>query len=128
MAALLLCCQTLEHDGRHRLIVRRLHRPSQFGSGRQVRQHRQSCPCGFISKRFNGQLAPADEKLPAVIAIREGATRIAELYEAREFGKAVREIMALTDGANQYVDSVKPWELAKQEGKDAELHAACSNA
>ena len=83
---------------------------------------------GFISKRFNGQLAPADEKLPAVIAIREGATRIAELYEAREFGKAVREIMALTDGANQYVDSVKPWELAKQEGKDAELHAACSNA
>jgi methionyl-tRNA synthetase len=36
--------------------------------------------------------------------------------------------MALTDGANQYVDSVKPWELAKQEGKEAELHAACSNA
>jgi methionyl-tRNA synthetase len=40
----------------------------------------------------------------------------------------MREIMALTDAANQYVDSVKPWELAKQEGKEAELHAACSNA
>ena len=83
---------------------------------------------GFISKRFNGQLAPADENLAAITNIREAAGRIAELFEAREFGKAVREIMALTDGANQYVDSVKPWELAKQEGKEAELHVACSNA
>ncbi|MDD2884249.1 MAG: methionine--tRNA ligase [Dechloromonas sp.] len=83
---------------------------------------------GFIAKRFNGQLAPADEKLPAIKAIQEAAPRIAELYEAREFSKAVREIMALTDLANQYVDSVKPWELAKQEGKESELHAACSNA
>ncbi len=83
---------------------------------------------GFIAKRFNGQLAPADENLPAIKAIQEAAPRIAELYEAREFSKAVREIMALTDQANQYVDSVKPWELAKQEGQDAALHAACSNA
>ena len=83
---------------------------------------------GFIAKRFNGQLAPANADLPAIKAIQEAAPRIAELYEAREFGKAVREIMALTDGANQYVDSVKPWELAKQEGKEVELHAACSNA
>ena len=83
---------------------------------------------GFIAKRFNGQLAPADDKLPAIRAIRDAAPRIAELFEAREFSKAIREIMALTDGANQYVDSVKPWELAKQEGKDSELHAACSNA
>ncbi len=83
---------------------------------------------GFITKRFNGQLAPANATLPAIKAIQEAASRIAELYEAREFGKAMREIMALTDGANQYVDSVKPWELAKQEGKEVELHAACSNA
>jgi len=83
---------------------------------------------GFIAKRFNGQLAPADGNLPAIRAIQEAAPRIAELYEAREFGKAMREVMALADGANQYVDSVKPWELAKQEGRDAELHAACSNA
>jgi len=83
---------------------------------------------GFIAKRFNGQLAPADDSLPAIRAIREAAPRVAELFEAREFSKAIREIMALTDGANQYVDSVKPWELAKQEGKDSELHAACSNA
>ncbi len=83
---------------------------------------------GFIAKRFAGQLAPAAAELPAIQAIQAAAPRIAELYEAREFGKAVREIMALTDGANQYVDSVKPWELAKQEGKEVELHAACSNA
>ena len=83
---------------------------------------------GFIAKRFNGQLAPADENLPAIKAIQEAAGRIAELYEAREFGKAMREIMLLTDGANQYVDSVKPWELAKQEDKEVELHAVCSNA
>ena len=83
---------------------------------------------GFIAKRFNGQLAPAAADLPAIKGIQEAAPRIAELYEAREFAKAMREIMALTDAANQYVDSVKPWELAKQEGKEVELHAACSNA
>lgn len=83
---------------------------------------------GFIAKRFNGQLAPAQADLPAIRAIQEAAERIAELYEAREFGKAMREVMLLTDAANQYVDSVKPWELAKQEGKEVELHAACTNA
>ena len=83
---------------------------------------------GFIAKRFNGQLAVCDESLPAFKAIAEAAPRIEALYEGREFGKAIREIMALTDAANQYVDSVKPWELAKQEGKDAELHTACTNA
>ena len=83
---------------------------------------------GFIAKRFNGQLAPADADLPATKAIQEATGRIAELYEAREFAKAMREIMLLADAANQYVDSVKPWELAKQDGKETELHAACSNA
>jgi methionyl-tRNA synthetase len=83
---------------------------------------------GFIAKRFNGQLAPASANLPAIKAIQEAAGRVAELYEAREFGKAMREIMLLTDAANQYVDSVKPWELAKLEGKEVELHVACSNA
>ena len=83
---------------------------------------------GFIAKRFAGQLAPADGDLPAIRAIRAAAPRIAEHYEAREFAKAMREIMLLADAANQYVDSVKPWELAKQEGRESELHAACSNA
>lgn len=83
---------------------------------------------GFIVKRFDGKLSAADAALPALRAIQEAAPRIAELYEEREFSKAMREIMALADGANQYVDRVKPWELAKQEGKDTELHAACTNS
>ncbi|MBK1681239.1 methionine--tRNA ligase [Rhodocyclus tenuis] len=83
---------------------------------------------GFIAKRFGGRLAPCDETLAAWRALAERAPIIAELFEAREFGKALREIMALTDAANQYVDSVKPWELAKQPEREAELHAACSNA
>ncbi|MDR3054792.1 MAG: methionine--tRNA ligase [Zoogloeaceae bacterium] len=83
---------------------------------------------GFISKRFDGKLTEADAGLPALLAITEAAPRVAELYEAREFGKAMREIMALADLANQYVDSVKPWELAKQAGKETELHLACSNS
>ncbi len=83
---------------------------------------------GFIVKRFAGQLSTCDESLPAFRLIRERGAAVATLYEAREFGKAVREIMALTDAANQYVDSVKPWELAKQEGRGTDLHAACTNA
>ncbi|MBL8398330.1 MAG: methionine--tRNA ligase [Candidatus Accumulibacter sp.] len=83
---------------------------------------------GFISKRFAGRLAAGDETLPAVQAIRERRALIAEYYEAREFSKATREIMALTDLANQYVDSVKPWELARQPEQETALHQACSNA
>ena len=83
---------------------------------------------GFIAKRFAGQLTVCDESLPAIRAIRETAPKVAALYESREFGKAIREIMALTDLANQYVDLVKPWEIAKQAGREGELHAACTNA
>ena len=54
------------------------------------------------------------------------APPIAELYETREFGKALREIMALADKVNEFVDQHKPWELAKQEGMDAALHDVCS--
>jgi methionyl-tRNA synthetase len=83
---------------------------------------------GFVVKRFAGQLCPCDESLPAIQAIRGRLVVIADHYEAREFSKAIREIMALTDIANQYVDSVKPWELARQEDRENELQAACTNA
>ncbi|WP_291993467.1 methionine--tRNA ligase [Candidatus Accumulibacter sp. ACC003] len=83
---------------------------------------------GFIVKRFAGQLCVCDESLPAINAIRARAPQIADHYEAREFSKAIREVMALTDLANQYVDSVKPWELARQPAREGELQAACSNA
>mgnify|MGYP002737406193 CR=1 FL=1 len=83
---------------------------------------------GFISKRFEGRLGrvPADgTPLPAMQAAAE---RIALLYEAREYSKALREIMALTDLANQYVDVHKPWEIAKQDGRNAELQTVCTVA
>ena len=83
---------------------------------------------GFIAKRFHGKLAAPQADLPAIEGIQKAAAGIADLFEAREYGKAIREIMALTDVANQYVDSVKPWELAKQDDKENELHFACTNA
>ncbi|MDR2164718.1 MAG: methionine--tRNA ligase [Zoogloeaceae bacterium] len=83
---------------------------------------------GFILKRFDGRLAAADAALPAIRAIQEAAPRIAACYEEREFSRAMREIMALADGANQYVDNVKPWELAKDPARETELHVACSNS
>ena len=60
--------------------------------------------------------------------MRAARTTIASLYDAREFGKAMREVMALADRANQYVDQEKPWELAKQPGQEARLHEVCSTA
>jgi methionyl-tRNA synthetase len=83
---------------------------------------------GFIERRFGGRLAAADACLAPLAAVREAAPRVAEMYEAREFGKALREIMLLADQVNQYIDAVKPWELAKREGRGVELHAACTNA
>ncbi len=83
---------------------------------------------GFIAKRFGGKLGqvPAGQELLA--RMQQAAGGIAELYEAREYGRALREVMALADLANQYVDSNKPWEIAKQEGREAELHEVCTVA
>ena len=82
---------------------------------------------GFITKRFGGKLGQVsgDTPLPAMQA---AASNIAALFEAREFSKALREVMALADLANQYVDTHKPWEMAKQEGRDAELLTVCTVA
>ena len=81
---------------------------------------------GFITKRFEGILSEECDN-PALFAeFKDAATSIGELYEKREFSRAVREIMALADKANQYVDEKAPWVVAKQEGKDAQLHAICS--
>lgn len=81
---------------------------------------------GFITKRFNGQLAPelADTALYQQF-IDEGDA-IAKTYESRDYNKVVRDIMVLADHANQYINEHKPWNIAKQEGKKAELQAVCS--
>ena len=80
---------------------------------------------GFIAKRFEGRLKDvADSALLAKLTAQSEA--IAECYESREYAKALRDIMALADIVNEYVDANKPWELAKQEGQDARLHKVCS--
>ncbi|MGU7801782.1 methionine--tRNA ligase, partial [Escherichia coli] len=56
----------------------------------------------------------------------DAAAAIGEAWESREFGKAIREIMALADVANRYVDEQAPWVVAKQEGRDADLQAICT--
>lgn len=80
---------------------------------------------GFIAKRFEGRLKDvADSELLAKLTAQSEA--IAECYESREYARALRDIMALADIVNEYVDANKPWELAKQEGQDARLHEVCS--
>ena len=90
---------------------------------------------GFIAKKFDGKLAaelsPTARAWIAKALTVDGAERqanIANNFENREFGKALREIMEIADITNQYVDENKPWILAKDEGKIAELHEVCTTA
>ncbi len=81
---------------------------------------------GFIKKRFDNTLAINCSEPELFKTFIEANESIAKLYENREFSKAMREIMALADKANQYIDDKKPWLIAKEEGKEAELHEVCS--
>jgi methionyl-tRNA synthetase len=82
---------------------------------------------GFIAKRFGGRLGPIGDDGAALLALLRGQHEaIAALYDTREFGKALREIMLLADRVNEYVDANKPWEVAKRPGQDARLHDVCS--
>jgi methionyl-tRNA synthetase len=90
---------------------------------------------GFIAKKFDGKLASelspkAREWIARALHGEHGERQaaIGANFEAREFGKALREIMAIADVANQYVDENKPWILAKDESKTAELHEVCTTA
>ncbi|WP_294845229.1 methionine--tRNA ligase [uncultured Gilliamella sp.] len=81
---------------------------------------------GFISKRFGGKLSDnlAEPELYALFV--EKSKVIADYFEQRESGKAIREIMALADEANRYIDEKAPWVVAKQEGQDQALQDICS--
>ena len=81
---------------------------------------------GFIAKRFEGRLAPAMHDTGLFERIAAEAEAIAELYERRDFGAAMRKIMALADEANEQIQQVAPWVLAKQEGAEEQLHQACT--
>ncbi len=83
---------------------------------------------GFIKNRFDGQLcATLDDAGATLLAtIQHKQPQIAELYENRQFSEAMREIMALADVANEYVDETKPWVLAKEPGREHELQQVCT--
>ncbi|HHJ13518.1 MAG TPA: methionine--tRNA ligase [Gammaproteobacteria bacterium] len=87
----------------------------------------------FIVKRFEGHLLPLSEAIPdnaeydRYLADTLGvADRVAECFEAREYGHALREIMKLADAINQYFDAEEPWKLAKDEARTTQLHRVCS--
>ncbi|QSE73624.1 methionine--tRNA ligase [Aeromonas media] len=81
---------------------------------------------GFIAKRFDGKLADSCSEPELYNEFASARASIADAYEAREFSRAIREIMALADKANRYVDDKAPWVIAKQEGADAQLQDVCS--
>lgn len=81
---------------------------------------------GFIKKRFDGKLASSLSEPALYKEFTVQAESIAARYENREFGQGMRDIMALADKANQYIDEMKPWALAKEEGKDQQVHDICT--
>jgi methionyl-tRNA synthetase len=84
---------------------------------------------GFITKRFDGILGQEDPAAEVLFnSAFTAANELRHLYEAREFGKAIRLIMSLADEANQYVDQNAPWLIAKDPSRDAELHMVCTTA
>lgn len=83
---------------------------------------------GFVVKQFDGKLSTqwSSQASALYASFTAESERIAQLYEEREFAQAMREIMALADKANEYIAETAPWVLAKEEGKEAELHESVS--
>ncbi|OGB26861.1 MAG: methionine--tRNA ligase [Burkholderiales bacterium RIFCSPLOWO2_02_FULL_57_36] len=83
---------------------------------------------GFIAKKFDGKVvtdwATASDSF--LSGLRSAAPEIQSLFDHREFGKALRAVMEQADHVNAYVDANKPWELAKDPDKSAQLHEVCS--
>jgi methionyl-tRNA synthetase len=83
---------------------------------------------GFIAKRFEGKLRGQEGSNAVIREMQDAAGPIRDLFEHREYGKALREIMSLADKANLFVDTNKPWILAKADDASADLHRVCSDA
>ncbi|MGD8378798.1 MAG: methionine--tRNA ligase [Gammaproteobacteria bacterium] len=81
---------------------------------------------GFLNKRFDGQLGGELERPDLFSDFAAAGDRLAQAYENREYSRAMREIMALADRANRYIDERKPWVLAREEGRGGEVQAICT--
>ncbi|MCC7005421.1 MAG: methionine--tRNA ligase [Ottowia sp.] len=82
----------------------------------------------FLVKRFAGKVDEAALNHPLITQLRQAAEELAAHYEAREYSRALRWVMELADAVNAYVDTHKPWELAKDSAQAQALHATCSVA
>jgi methionyl-tRNA synthetase len=81
---------------------------------------------GFITKRFDGQLSASLDD-PELFSEFAGASdKIADHFEAREYSKAMREVMALADKANRYIEQKKPWAMIKDEGQLPQVQLVCT--
>ena len=81
---------------------------------------------GFLRKKFDNQMSDSCAEPELVQSFINAGDGIAALYEAREFNRAMREIIALADRANQYIDEQKPWVMAKDEALADQVQAVCS--
>ncbi|HWW20123.1 MAG TPA: methionine--tRNA ligase [Steroidobacteraceae bacterium] len=79
--------------------------------------------CAVFIERGDGKLAPQLPDPALYQQFTAAGERIAELYETREYGTAIREIMELADRANRYIDQQKPWALAKEPGREPQVRA-----
>ena len=82
----------------------------------------------FITRHFDGALRYRGDLSGLTDAARSAAAGAHEGYEAREFGKVMRECMDFADWLNQYFDGERPWVLAKDPGKAEQLQDVCSRA
>ncbi|WP_100656884.1 methionine--tRNA ligase [Alteromonas flava] len=80
----------------------------------------------FITKRFDGKLSDNCADAELLAAFTNASESIAKGFESRQYHKAVREIMALADRANQYIDAQAPWVTIKDEDKQTLTHDVCS--
>jgi methionyl-tRNA synthetase len=81
---------------------------------------------GFLIKRFDGRVQDSAMNHPLLQQLRTAVPQIAALFEAREYGRALRTTMDLADAVNGYVDTAKPWDQAKDPANAAALHETCS--
>lgn len=81
---------------------------------------------GFLRKKFDNKMSSECVEPALVQSFIDAGTDIAALYEAREFNRAMRDIIALADRANQYIDEKKPWVMAKDESQAEQVQAVCS--
>ena len=79
----------------------------------------------FVTRDFDGHLSALDDDSSVLESIKAARDEIARSFEARDFARAMREVMLLADLVNQYIDRRKPWVLAKDPAAKAELAAVC---